>query len=711
MRSIFKILLYLTFLLLTVGPAAAWDISFEGHPNALDASVLSSPTPLTVPPRVIALPDTSHVYAIYPNEQSETIITTISASYEGYLGFSYLLPSSESYMGILRLKMYDAGDNEVLSTSWLNTNSTAFKRFEFIETPSGLGVDLYQNGMLQGSSSYITPPEGGISKIEIYTQTTSRGARYLDDITTSSSAAIIGCDATVSILETSQSFTVGVPSATGGNYWFARLYNSSGSNVWQESLTSAVHTVYEIPMENLSTGEYYIRLFYHHDGRNSFFGSKQFTKEGDLSDGSIELDKSVYSPGDTIKVWTYVPDFTPPSYTESGYKIAWHVYTDAYAGEDGEETIDVLSYDLTSEEQWGTLVLPNDAPAGVGKEVLLVNPDGQDVAIATYDILTDYNPTIKWSQDIFELNDTAKLLISQAPAGSTITFRVYSQNTLMQETTLDISSSTGAKAINLADYTTGDKLLAILKNADGYILDQDYATVRIGDYVVSGRVYDAHTGAAIPGATVHIYTEDATTDEIGSYSLVARAGKWAVEISADGYNTYSGHVTIQDLISTRNFYIVPILDSETSGLYGIVTSWATSKPLEGALVTVTKDSVTYSTTTNSRGYYKIEKAGLNGTCTVQTSKTNYDTYSGYVSVSGMTLLQVKLVANTNYDEGTGGGEEDTSSPSSSSSSSSSTDRPDRESAKESLTWLEGIAPSLIKLVVVVFILALLGWRF
>lgn len=693
MKSIFKIPLFLIFLILTAGQAAAWEQSFEGHTYDISQSYFPN----------LILTASEHGYTHAESGGTATAYFNIDKPYTGHLGFSVKCNLAPE----IRIKLYDVNGSQYLYTTTVpTTTADTWHRYEYIQSPSGSGVDLYIDGVFQYSTPYSDPTAVGGYITIMYTLGTAR-TTFIDDI--SSSSAIIGCDDSADTTD-GQYYRVGFMPASAVT-WYAKITSPNGTSITQDlSDFSEQH----IPASFITDhGTYYIRLYQHNtaSGKNYFFTARPFSYSQETSGNTIILDKSEYSPGDTIKVWTYVPDFTPLSYTDNGYKIAWRVYTDAYAGEDGEETKDVLCYDLTSEEQWGTLVLPDDAPAGVGKEVRLVNPDGQDVAIATYDVLTDYNPSVDWSQDTYELNDTAKLLISQAPTGSTITFRVYSQNTLMQETTFDVSSSTGSKTINLADYTTGDKLLAILKNADGYILDQDYATVRIGDYTVSGRVYDALTGSAVPGATIQIHTESTTTDEIGSYTLVGRAGQSVVEISADGYNTYSGHVTIQDLISTRNFYIVPILDGETSGLYGIVTSWATSKPLEGALVTITKDSATYSTTTNSRGYYKIEKAGLNGTCTVKVSKTNYDTYSGYVSVSGMTLLQVKLVANTNYDEGTGGGEEDTSSPSSSSSSSSSTDRPDRESAKESLTWLEGIAPSLIKLVVVVFILALLGWRF
>jgi len=559
MKKYHKILLYLTFLILTAGQAAAWEQSFEGHNQDVSQSIFSGSG------SVYQINDGSD-YTYYPSGYSyvcntsttDPVYVNISAPWTGSLSFTHYMPDRGGGPYDMHIKFIDSSgaiyfDDDFSLPVALDLD---LQRFSIVETNSRGGVDVYCDGSLIHSASYLTiAPYTGTMSISFRNTKIGSNAHSFDDFTTG--FAIVACDSEADHTF-GQYYSVGYSPGTDIS-WYTKITSPSGQTLLQNISGYGTN---HIPSAFLvSEGTYYIQLFQHNNTteKNYYFTTRPFSFNDHVpiqdptAESSMILDKSEYSPGDTIKVWTYVPNFTPLSYTESGYKIAWRVYTDAYAGEDGEETKDVLCYDLTSEEQWGSLVLPDDAPAGVGKEVRLVNPDGQDVAIATYDVLTDYNPSVEWSQDTYELTDTAKLLISQAPIGSTITFRVYSQNTLMQETTLDVTSSTGSKLIHLADYTTGDKLLAILKNSDGYILDQDYATVRIGDYVVSGRVYDALTGAAVPGATVHIYTEDATTDEIGSYSLTARAGQWAVEITADGYNTYSGHVTIQDLISTRNF--------------------------------------------------------------------------------------------------------------------------------------------------------------
>lgn len=113
--------------------------------------------------------------------------------------------------------------------------------------------------------------------------------------------------------------------------------------------------------------------------------------------------------------------------------------------------------------------------------------------------------------------------------------------------------------------------------------------------------------------------------------------------------------------------------------------------------------------THSRtGNYLFDQEGLEGTWTLTVTKTGYDTYTRKVTLEGDTYLSIKLVPvggspNIPDDGGSGG--------SGGTGGTESTDRPSREAAKESLTWLESVMPNLIKLVVVVFVLALIGWRF
>lgn len=133
-----------------------------------------------------------------------------------------------------------------------------------------------------------------------------------------------------------------------------------------------------------------------------------------------------------------------------------------------------------------------------------------------------------------------------------------------------------------------------------------------------------------------VYTD--TTDLSGNYSISGIPGYSSVPVSFSktGYTTYNTFVNLNNSNQTLNINLLKFT------LTGTVTS-TDGNPIVGATVEITALSET--TTTNGSGVYTLTDIP-NGSHTVTASATGHANYSNNANVSGDTVYNFVMTANT-----------------------------------------------------------------
>ncbi|KKH49776.1 hypothetical protein EO93_01820 [Methanosarcina sp. 1.H.A.2.2] len=254
----------------------------------------------------------------------------------------------------------------------------------------------------------------------------------------------------------------------------------------------------------------------------------------------------------------------------------------------------------------------------------------------------------------------------------------------------------------------GDNLtyLSVIAANEGELLAEDHARVAYGeDYVFYGSVYDSYTQTPIEGAEVNLQGVIVYSDGAGRYSIPTSPGSKSLTVNTTGYNTHYETVSLTQVTTLKNIYLVPLSEStgETGLIYGACSDYETGQSIETAYIQISNTTgVTFSALGRSvTGAYVFEDLPNGSVWTLKASKTGYDNYQQQITVNGSTFQLIRLVSQ-DYGGSTPPGDDD---------GDSTDDRPSREAAKDSLTWLEETMPGLVKLAVLVFMLALVGWRF
>ncbi|MDO8847544.1 MAG: carboxypeptidase regulatory-like domain-containing protein [Coriobacteriia bacterium] len=157
---------------------------------------------------------------------------------------------------------------------------------------------------------------------------------------------------------------------------------------------------------------------------------------------------------------------------------------------------------------------------------------------------------------------------------------------------------------------------------------------------ISGTVKNS-SGAAISGATVSIAGKTATTSSTGVYTVSdVTAGTYTMTVSAAGYTSWSGSVTITvggTLAQNVTLSAVPV----TTGAIGGTVKNPAGAAISGATVSVAGKTAT----TSSTGVYSV--TGITaGTYTMTVSATGYTSWTGQVSITagGTATKNVTLAA-------------------------------------------------------------------
>ena len=150
---------------------------------------------------------------------------------------------------------------------------------------------------------------------------------------------------------------------------------------------------------------------------------------------------------------------------------------------------------------------------------------------------------------------------------------------------------------------------------------------------ISGVVTDSNTNAVLPGVTVRVGTQLATTDESGYYRITIAAGTWYVLGDKADYLSYqSANFSVASTeAKVWNFSMVLRQLTVRTTLSGIVTDARTGAPLTGVTVTVGVQTAT----TDATGVYTLNLSSA-GNLTLTGALSSYVTYACLVSVVAAT---------------------------------------------------------------------------
>ncbi|MCH9617267.1 MAG: hypothetical protein SP4CHLAM5_07910 [Chlamydiia bacterium] len=235
--------------------------------------------------------------------------------------------------------------------------------------------------------------------------------------------------------------------------------------------------------------------------------------------------------------------------------------------------------------------------------------------------------------------------------------KIVSNNTIVQE---DVTTSDG---VYIFSGLSADSYI-IAASADGYgnntksvqiqVDQQESVDIALKDTSggVSGKVIDADTLLALPGATLEyrqgsVVLGSALTNSEGDYIIHNLfPGTYTVVALETGYITKIHTVQItSDTTSVLNF----ALGKGSGSFIGKITDAATTEAIAGAQVEVLQDNVIInSAITDNAGDYIIEGLASEG-YTIQASAANY----GEKSVSAAAIVSVPVTVNIAL--GNGGG--------------------------------------------------------
>lgn len=630
-----------TFLLvcLLAFPGSAWEQTFENHPNDIDSDYFSISG-------AGAVESYSNGFALRCN--TGTTYINIDAAYiNEYLGFTIY---SKDGSGICRtgLILYNE-DNEVLFS---DTDFCAFDigwtpaRIEFIETESGLGIESYRYGVLDQSTSYTMT--GEVDHMQIVINPTSSRSVWVDDV--SSVRGVIDCDYELPETATYQYFKLGFPTISSST-WYAVVTNPNNdvvhvtANLTAPTAYNSANTCYitqQIPRTNCTEGGTYNIRLYRHDitlNKNYFYGERYFYYNLPSSD-HLELNTSSVLAGGQVRIYSYIGSYAP------GYFVTFR--TSPTKGDPTTVRHDITGTTGQEVNDIYYATIPADAITG-NTIIYLVDPSGNVADYAILDITETYStiPKVSLDKNVYEANDTVKISYSGAPSNALLNLQLRSGNTGVSSYVWQVTGS-GSKTYTLGS-VAADNMILTLKENGGSTLVSDSASILTGTFYLSGRVYDAVSGAAVEGANVLVGGNSDLTNTDGDYGLNTTAGRNSVTITCSGYEIYYGYVPVYDIFSTKNFWIVPTSTYSGNSVYGVVTSSGIGVPLKGVRVVLSNSTDSFTEYTDERGYFAIEGID-NGTYNIRVSLSNYDTQQKSITVSGNTYQSFRLVAEDDYEE-------------------------------------------------------------
>lgn len=551
-------------------------------------------------------------------------VINISKSFDGYFAFDNRKTTTQYeyfYFKILN------ADGAVIYQSNNLEQPSGWKRHIFVENSLGTGVDYYVNGVLTNSALYTGNNTAG--KMQFYlSKPSSWGDTDLlfDDVSTDTGTIFM--DNIVSQMDTYQHYKVGYHNVLNG-YWYTNLSAPNGTVILRTNVSNSID--YLIPKSTIAEeGTYTLKLYRHDNTLNTdyYYDGDIFTYN--LPSGKvITLNKSNYVPGETMRIFTYMPTF------EAGNKVSISYQTSS--------GLTAYTYDILSAEYTKEWKIPENAYGGAYFAYFRDANDNVDT-YASYSIngLTR-NPTISLDKSSYYNTDTINVFYSYVPIGYKMRATFFKAGQVKYTYTSTISDVVGYAYYTLDGLDTDAVRIEILNNnyeslvsADANILSQTYR------YRLSGKVYDAETGAPISGASLVSSSFSITTDDNGNYNVTTMPGNNSISVSATGYHTANFITYVNSVNTNRDFYISPTYVSITGhSLYGIVSDHYTGAAINNARLSI-KNGTTVLTEYTHNGQFVFDSSGLQGTWTITVTANGYDTFSKVITVSGDYYYDVKL---------------------------------------------------------------------
>lgn len=640
-----------SILFICVVPAFAfWQQTYEGHETDISNSLLTGGSGINTR-------NHGYAYTVNPPYEGSWTVIKFNMPYTGYLAFTLQDTSvSGSYNSAVHLDLAfkDGGGYTYLANEYtglmfqgssnpINNNI----RIEFIESASGNGIDIYQDGVFKTSVAYsnLSHSSGGYVNVGFHHTGTYGTSILIDDITAMSAHAVIDTDPAAVMTDAGQYYRIGAPLLASTKHYSLEVYSPSNDVVYTkefDNLTSKAEQL--IPIENLSeVGTYTIHLYRDDSDTSSVF---LCLKEFDVSDpaatgeGSILIDKDDYEMGETVSFWVHLKEYS------SGYKAVCEFPTDG--GSNFKKEIPITAGTFK-----GSFNIPSTSKAIGNHRVNLLNPSGKLVASDDFNVFLPGKPDIAFDKSQYERSEKAIIYYKDAKDNSELSL-IFKYGGTTAQTLIHSVEGSGTITVDLSTLAAADSVYAVIKDSDGYANDDDNAKIIVGNFELEGRVYDAKTGAVIPGATVTVQGRSVNSNLNGSYNLTAVAGFANYSVSATGYNGITGTVAVFDLKTIHNFYLSPVLINAGTGVYGTVVSSKTDYPIVGASVEVTNtDNLKrYSTIVDSKGYYSVSHDDLAGNLSIRVSYNNYDSIVSTALVSSGTMQNhnYRLNAVLGYEE-------------------------------------------------------------
>lgn len=154
------------------------------------------------------------------------------------------------------------------------------------------------------------------------------------------------------------------------------------------------------------------------------------------------------------------------------------------------------------------------------------------------------------------------------------------------------------------------------------------------DYIVSGTVFDADTGAIIEGALVSatgVTTTSSTSTVTGKFQLYLSEGYYTITTSKSGYqNNVQSDLLIDHDVTWAQIHLTPI-GYGNGTLYGNVNDANTGYAIQDVHVIITNTTDSISAYTSSGGYYEATGLAQSNTYNIRALKSGYYTYNGSVT--------------------------------------------------------------------------------
>lgn len=694
-----KVIIFsLLLLCLLVAPCSAWQFSFEGHPDDLDPDENIN--------QGTANPDYAFPVGAYGNHMLRCAIgiTTgtksfyINEEFGDYLEFTSGTVNVIQYPGTqyIGLKLYDAANNVVFQDTNMASYATpqyatTYAHINFKINDPGTGIDCYVNGVLKDSTAWTISQHATITKIEILYSNVNNiwdGYAYFDDFR--SEPSLISCDPSASWTDSNQYFRVSHPTYLFTT-WNVKAISPSGEILQTYSNVGAISEfALSTALLNFS-GSYDLNLYaYESQFGNTYLYDTRSFQFSRPSTNFITCPDSA-TAGKSLKV----------SWEMNPYMSGCSLICDP----PGTNNLD--SYVVTFANGTHYFAIPSDTLSGTAL-IALKSPTGATLAYKIIDVVgVGAASSIELDKDTYLNTDKISIFYDALPLNTDILL----QGSLNGVITIEQSWIKTGSGI-LSYQLPGDNLtyLSVIAANEGELLAEDHARVAYGeDYVLYGSVYDSFTQTPIEGAEVNLQGVIVYSDGAGRYSIPTSPGSKSLTVNTEGYNTHYETVALTQVTTLKNIYLVPLSEStgETGLIYGACSDYETGQSIETAYIQISNTTgVTFSALgRSSTGAYIFEDLPNGSTWTLKASKTGYDNYQQQITVNGSTFQLIRLVSQ-DYGGSTPSEDDDGDS-----TDSSTDDRPSRVAAKDSLTWLEETMPGLVKLAVLVFMLALVGWRF